>query len=101
MKIENNGSDQLSQVSSTDARKVEKAGDDNAVQNTSAPRGKDEASLSARAKLLAKARANLEEVPEVRADRVDKFREQILDGTYEVPYEQLADLLIEYLGIGE
>ena len=101
MKIENNGSDQLAHIGSKDARPIDKSSNDGSAQNLSALQEKDIATLSTRAKLMAKARTSLDEVPEVRADRVDKLREQILNGMYEVPYEQLADLLIKYLGIDE
>lgn len=58
---------------------------------------KDQASLSQRARLLSKARLNLQEIPDVRTERVTALREQIQAGTYQVPVEQLAALFLKGL----
>lgn len=58
---------------------------------------KDQASLSQRARLLSKARLNLQEIPDVRTERVNALREQIQAGTYQVPVEQLAALFLKGL----
>ncbi len=59
--------------------------------------GKDTASLSERARLLAKARTNLDETPDIRMEKVQPLREQILSGTYIVPIEKLAKTLLAHL----
>ena len=59
--------------------------------------GKDEAMLSDRARLLAKSRAFLNEVPEVRTDLVDGLRKEVEAGTYKVPIEALAKKLVTLL----
>ena len=52
--------------------------------------GADKAEFSARAQDLKKARAALEEVPEIRLDQVAILRQQVANGTYKVPHDELA-----------
>jgi flagellar biosynthesis anti-sigma factor FlgM len=59
---------------------------------------KDSASLSVQARLLAKARLALDDTSDVRNELVNKIRERILSGRYEVPYEKLAELIAKRLG---
>ncbi len=58
---------------------------------------KDQASLSERAKVLAKARINLTEQPPIRSDKVEALREQIQNGLYQIPVEQLASIFLNGL----
>jgi negative regulator of flagellin synthesis FlgM len=51
---------------------------------------KDHAILSDQAQLLAKALNKMEGTPEVRMEKVEALRSQILDGQYQVNYEGLA-----------
>ena len=51
---------------------------------------RDQLTLSAQAQVLAKARAALDEVPEIRADKVEALRRSVEAGTYRVPHKQLA-----------
>ena len=57
----------------------------------------DHAALSEQARLLSKARQALEETPDTRADKVATLRQQVQDGTYQVPLEKLASLLVQQL----
>ncbi len=59
--------------------------------------GKDQASLSESAKILAKAYQNLSETPEIRDDVVNSLRDQIESGEYSVPYDKLAERLAKRL----
>ncbi len=52
--------------------------------------GKDRASLSEQARLLARAHTALEETEEQRSDRVSALKEQIATGNYEIPVDELA-----------
>jgi len=72
-----------------------------AQENNAAERAanKDQASLSERARLLSKARLSLQEIPDVRSERVSALREQIQAGTYQVPVEQLAAIFLKGLRI--
>jgi flagellar biosynthesis anti-sigma factor FlgM len=56
--------------------------------------GKDEATLSERARMLAKARTNLADAADVRTDVVEGLRQQIQDGVYQIPYDTLAQRLL-------
>lgn len=97
MKIENNGINSLSTKPTDNAHPVEKKTQTSDSASVSA--AKDKATLSERAKALAKARAALEETPEVRSDRVDALKEKIDSGNYQVNFEALASKLMKYLGI--
>jgi len=59
--------------------------------------GKDQASLSEKARLLSKARAELEETPEIRTDLVAHLRTQVETGEYKISYDRLATRLIKQL----
>ncbi len=56
---------------------------------------KDEAAVSNMARILAKTHQALQETPDVRTEIVDSTRQKILDGTYEVPIEELAKKLLK------
>lgn len=57
----------------------------------------DHAALSEEARLLSHARQALEETPDVREEKVTALRQQVQDGTYQVPMEKLASLLVKRL----
>ena len=57
----------------------------------------DHAAVSEEARLLSRARQALEETPDTRDDKVTALRQQVQDGTYEVPLEKLASLLVKRL----
>jgi negative regulator of flagellin synthesis FlgM len=60
--------------------------------------------ISDAAKRIQEARAQLDEIPDVRADKVTELRNQIQNGSYEINAEKTAEkLLKEHLGnaIGE
>ncbi|HEX7555303.1 MAG TPA: flagellar biosynthesis anti-sigma factor FlgM, partial [Leptolinea sp.] len=63
-------------------------------KTTSAPAArtteKDHAILSDQAQLLSKALSKMEGTPEVRMEKVEALRSQILNGQYKVNYEELA-----------
>jgi flagellar biosynthesis anti-sigma factor FlgM len=98
MKIENNSTNRLTQKQAESASAVEK---NQRLQESEGRldslKGKDKASLSEQARLLAKAHAALEETPDVRAARVDQLHEQVQSGNYEVPIDALAKRLLSRL----
>ena len=59
--------------------------------------GKDQASLSEAARLLAKARSALVEQPELRDELIQSLQEKIQAGEYDVPVDELAAKLLEQL----
>lgn len=91
MKIESNGNEiqRIEQV-----RAVRPAQATNATQAAGRVGGTDQAQFSTRGVDLAKARAALSSVPEVREDRVASLRSQVQAGTYQVPAEALAAKLM-------
>ena len=55
---------------------------------------KDRAELSEQARLLSKARLAAHEAPDVRADRVQELKQRVTDGSYDIPYSDLARQLL-------
>lgn len=91
MKIENNpASNIISQktdnLSSVDRSQLQKSTSAPAARTTE----KDHAILSDQAQLLSKALSKMEGTPEVRMEKVEALRNKILDGQYQVNYEELA-----------
>ena len=66
-------------------------------QTSEAVPGQDQATISAEAHQLAGLRATLEQVPEIRHDRVDSLRRALQEGAYEVSDEQIAEALLRDL----
>jgi flagellar biosynthesis anti-sigma factor FlgM len=91
MKIENNPTSKISQSITESVSSIEKA---QQQKSTSAPAArtteKDHAILSDQAQLLSKALAKMEGTPEVRMEKVESLRKEILDGQYQVNYDELA-----------
>jgi negative regulator of flagellin synthesis FlgM len=54
--------------------------------------------VSERDRELARAQRAVGAAPDVRADKIAELKEQIEDGTYDVPAEALADKLLEMNG---
>jgi flagellar biosynthesis anti-sigma factor FlgM len=91
MKIENNPASNIISQKAESLNSVERA---QQQKNTSAPAArtteKDHAILSDQAHLLSKALSKMEGTPEVRMEKVEALRSKILDGQYQVNYEELA-----------
>lgn len=87
MKIEPNGNEiqRMQQVRAVRATQATSS-----TQASSSADRADQAQLSNRGVELAKARAALSTVPEVREDRVAALKSQVQAGTYKVPVEALA-----------
>ncbi len=95
MEIEKNSLNRLNHSEVDGALSVEKTShyaETNA--NAEVLGGKDKATLSEKALLLANARGKLDEVDEVRSDKVDELRQKILSGNYQVPHEQIIRKLL-------
>ena len=95
MKIENNGMTPITPKRTEASQGVDRK--DTKGEVSAASGNKDRAELSENARLLAKARASLEELSEVERERVERLREQIESGTYTVPVEDLAKRLVSRL----
>jgi len=91
MKIENSTATNLISQKTDSLNSVERA---QLQKSTSAPAArtteKDRATLSDQAQLLSKALTKMEGTPEVRMEKVEALRGKILDGQYQVNYEELA-----------
>ncbi len=97
MKVEHSQNNRIVQKQAENAAAVERQ--QRLQENDRSDRlsSKDQASLSERARLLSKARLNLQEVADVRTERVSALREQIQAGTYQVPVEKLASIFLKGL----
>lgn len=97
MKIENNGMQPVSPNKRTDSVSSTKK-NSTTGETRSVLAGKDRAEVTESARLLAKARVELESSPEVENARVEALRGQVERGEYEIPYEDLARRLLPRLG---
>ncbi len=97
MKVEHSQNNRIVQKQTENSAAVERQ--QRTQENERAERltNRDQASLSERARLLSKARLNLQEVSDVRTERVAALREQIQAGTYQIPVEQLASIFVKGL----
>ncbi len=91
MKIENTPASNINLQKTENLSSVERS---QLQKPTSAPAArtteKDHAILSDQAQLLSKALTKMEGTPEVRMEKVEALRSQILEGQYQVNYEELA-----------
>ena len=46
---------------------------------------------------VAKLKTALEDTPDVRSDKIEALQEQIKDGSYKVPSERIADIILDEL----
>jgi len=97
MKIENNLLNQLQANKTESAQQVEKQ--QKQSEQTSRTSQKDSLEVSEKARLLSKARAALDGVDEVRAQKVNDLKELVNQGDYKVPHEELAKRLAAHIDI--
>lgn len=94
MKVENNGINRINRPDVEGAYPLDKTARSGETLASEELTGKDRASVSERARLLAKARVSLNETPDVRSEKVDTLREKIETGNYSVAYDELARRLM-------
>jgi flagellar biosynthesis anti-sigma factor FlgM len=93
MKIEPNG---LTPITPKKTDATEAAGRKPAPQGgAGAAQRRDRAEVSETSRLLAKANAALNELTPEERERVEKLRQQISDGTYTIPVDELARRLAQ------
>ena len=93
MKINKSQIDQIAQHNAAAAENsaaVDKTQRSTEEARTDRLAGKDRASFSEKARELAKARAMMEEVPDVRAEKVEALHEQVAAGNYQPPLDAIA-----------
>lgn len=93
MKIENNGSTPIT-PKRTDSVQSTTRRDLNQTSRTSQAAGKDRAEVTENARLLAKARTAMDSLDEVESERLELLKQQIANGNYEIPVEELAKRLL-------
>jgi len=97
MKIENSGINPLTSKPTEGAHPVEK--NNRAAEQSTSVGSRDRATLSERARTLAKARTALNDAPDVRSEKVQHIKEQIDSGKYQINFEELAGKLLGRLGL--
>lgn len=95
MKVENNSINPLLPNKAEGSRPVERQSQPGEASSISG--AKDKAELSERARLLAKARVKLAESPDVDMERIERLQQKIREGTFSIPYEELARRLLPHL----
>jgi flagellar biosynthesis anti-sigma factor FlgM len=92
MKIDPNG---ILPVSPKKTEAVQSVSKNDSVSGSQAVAGsKDRVVVTGNARLLAKARAELESTSTVENERLDMLKQQIQQGTYEIPVDELAKRLL-------
>jgi flagellar biosynthesis anti-sigma factor FlgM len=91
MKIENNPLSNISQAKTEHLSSVERASHNKSTSVSAARTAeKDRAILSDQAQLLSKALTKMEGTPDVRMEKVEALRNEMLNGQYQINYEELA-----------
>ncbi len=92
MKIENNGSQPVAPRWTDSVQGASKKDAGQGVRPAAS--GTDRAEVTENARLLAKARAALENGADVESERVAMLKQQIESGNYQIPVEELAKRLL-------
>lgn len=96
MKIDHNAANRLTPNGTESASNIDKKTvTASADQQANRLAGKDQASLSEQARLLAKVHSVLEETDVQRSERVEALKAQIVSGNYEIPINELAKRLAD------
>jgi flagellar biosynthesis anti-sigma factor FlgM len=94
MKIEHNKISQLNRL-------ISETIDKKRFQNTQGYQNikgeLDGTSISKEGQFLAKVMQKLQSSPDIRADKIEEIRQQIVDGTYEYNFEELARKISDLL----
>lgn len=94
MKIDDNNAFELARVSgSQPVQRVGPAFDLFAAYGVSPARGADQASLSTQGLEIQRLVKQVQELPEVREDRVQALETRLQDGSYQVPVPDLAEAM--------
>lgn len=95
MKVTNSPSGVPAQIEST--RAAEKTSKSNAAQSgkKAAVSSGSQVEISERAQLMNKAAETAKGAPDVRRDRVEALKAQILNGTYRIDSESVAEKLLQ------
>jgi len=96
MKIDgvNYPTDVVKQSGTSDAEKVQENQQLRNGAEKAGQSGGENVSLSERARHILKAQQELENVPDLRSEKVNQIKEQIANGTYEVKGQEVAEKII-------
>jgi flagellar biosynthesis anti-sigma factor FlgM len=100
VKVEKSGSGSIERAKAEGAHGIEKSNLGHPVAHPATPVDTtDQAALSEKARVMNKARASMDAIPEVRMDKVSALKEQVDSNSYQIPFEELAHRLLVRLGL--
>jgi flagellar biosynthesis anti-sigma factor FlgM len=100
VKVEKSGSSSIERSKTESAGGIEKTHLDHPAVHPAAPaEATDQAALSEQARVLNKAHAAFDRVPDIRTEKVSALRDQVNSNSYQVPFEELAHRLLVRLGL--
>lgn len=92
MKIADRNIPELSQTHNRELDSVGRRQSSEAAKESKPER--DEAVLSQQAQEMQRIRQAIQEAPDVRQDKVEAIRKQVIDGTYQIREDELLDALL-------
>ncbi len=96
MKIHGNKSPEGQEIH-LETSKVSKTNAGGKTSGSQAPKSSDRIDISDQGKKIAEMMKVIDQLPEVRMDKVNKIKEAIIAGTYQVDSEKIAQKLINEL----
>jgi flagellar biosynthesis anti-sigma factor FlgM len=100
VKVEKSGSGSVERAKTEGAHGVERSTQNHPAAHPAASVDTtDQAALSEKARVMNKARASMDAIPEVRMDKVSALKEQVDSNSYQIPFEELAHRLLVRLGL--
>jgi len=97
MKIDNNHLNPLNTQKTENLQQVEKQ--QRMLENTQSSPQRDRLELSEKARLLSKARMEMDETQDINQGKVERLKEAINQGTYQIPYAEVAKKILGNIDI--
>jgi negative regulator of flagellin synthesis FlgM len=99
MKIDNNFTNPLQSQKAENTQPADKAQHQSEKVSQTQNQQRDRLELSDKARLLSKARTAFNETPEVNSTKVEELKEKVNQGTYQVPFNELAKKMVGNIDI--
>jgi len=97
MKIDNSHLNPLQAQKPENLSQVDKQ--QRSTEKATQPQQRDRLELSEKARLLSKARLEMDETPDVNLKKVEALKEAVNQGIYQVPHEELARKMLGNIDI--
>jgi flagellar biosynthesis anti-sigma factor FlgM len=99
MKIDNNITNPLQTQKAENTQPAEKSQRQSEKVSQTQNQQRDRLELSDKARLLSKARIAFDETPEANSTKVEELKESVHQGTYQVPFNELAKKMVGNIDI--